>query len=84
MTTTDTLTQRAIAAHLRQPGAPQPAANLSGPATATAGGFDYVVLRNVSGILAVFRVLTISCTLKRLKRLKRWPAALNDQAGSAK
>lgn len=75
----DVLTKRAITTHLRQPGALQPAANLSGPATA--GGHDYVVLRNVSGVLAVFRVLLTSRTLKRLKR---WPATLNDQPGAAK
>lgn len=63
------LTQRAIKLHTgRVPGAQQPAANLSGPATA--GGLDYIVLRNVGGVLAVYRVLPISHTLKRLKR---WP-----------
>lgn len=79
MTTTDTLTQRAIAAHLRQPGALQPSADLSGPATAA--GREFVVLRNTGGVLAVFRVLPISRTLKRLKR---WPTILNDQASTAK
>jgi len=57
-----------MAMNLRTPGAQQPAAGLSGPATA--GGLDYIVLRNVNGVLAVYRVLPISCTLKRLKR---WP-----------
>ena len=47
-------------------GAQQPAANSSGPATA--GGFDYIVLRNISGVLAVYRVMTHSRTLKRLRR----------------
>ena len=74
MTTTDTLTQRAIAAHLRQPGAQQPAAGMSGPATA--GGLGYIVLRNVSGVLSVYRVLPLS---QALRRLKRWPTALNNQ-----
>ncbi|MBV7428080.1 MULTISPECIES: hypothetical protein [unclassified Acidovorax] len=73
------LTQRAIKAHTGKLGAQQPAATLSGPATA--GGLDYIVLRNVSGVLAVYRVLPIS---KTLKRLKRWPAALNDEQGAAK
>lgn len=63
-----TLTEHAIARYLRTPGAQQPAAELSGPATA--GGLDYIVLRNLGGVLAVYRVLPISCTLKRLKR---WP-----------
>lgn len=70
------LTQRAIKAHTGKLGAQQPAANLSGPATA--GGLDYIVLRNVSGVLAVYRVLTL---IRTLKRLKRWPAALNDEPG---
>lgn len=78
--TLDNLTQRAIKLHTgRVPGAQQPAANQSGPATV--GGLDYVVLRNVSGVLAVYRVLPISRTLKRLKR---WPAALNDEPGLTK
>lgn len=66
--THDDLTQRAIKAHTSKLGAQQPAAALSGPATV--GGLDYVVLRNISGVLAVYRVLPISRTLKRLKR---WP-----------
>lgn len=40
---------------------------------ATADGRHYVVLRSVSGILAVYRVRTPDGTLKRLKR---WPAEL--------
>lgn len=67
--TLDNLTQRAIKLHTgRVPGAQQPSADLSGPATA--GGQDYIVLRNLGGVLAVYRVLPIS---KVLKRLKRWP-----------
>ena len=66
--TLDNLTQRAIKAHTGKLGAQQPAANLSGPATA--GGLDYIVLRNIGGVLAVFRILPIS---RSLKRLKRWP-----------
>lgn len=62
------LTQRAIKLHTGKLGAQQPAADLSGPATA--GGLDYIVLRNFGGVLAVYRVLPISRTLKRLKR---WP-----------
>jgi hypothetical protein len=69
MTTFHDLTQRAIKLHTgRVPGAQQPAADISGPATA--GGQDYIVLRNLGGVLAVYRVLPIS---KVLKRLKRWP-----------
>lgn len=70
ISTTDLL-QRAIAFHLRKPGAEQPAAELSGPATS--GGFDYIVLRNLGGVLAVYRVMTHSRTLKRLRR---WPKAV--------
>ena len=70
ISTTDLL-QRAIAPHLRKPGALQPAADLSGPATA--GGFDYIVLRNLGGVLAVYRVMTHSRTLTRLRR---WPKAV--------
>lgn len=78
--TLDDLTLRAIKLHTgRVPGAQQPAADLSGPATA--GGQDYIVLRNLGGVLAVYRVLPISRTLKRLKR---WPAALNDEPGLTK
>lgn len=61
------LTQRAIKLHTgRVPGPQQPAVDLSGPATHD--GLDYLVLRNLGGILAVYRVLPISKTLKRLKR----------------
>lgn len=67
--THDNLTQRAIKLHTgRVPGAQQPAADLSGPATA--GGQDYIVLRNLGGVLSVFRISPVSRTLKRLKR---WP-----------
>ena len=34
----------------------------------------YVVLRNVNGILSVYRVRNDG----KLKGLRRWPAALND------
>lgn len=66
---TSDLTQRAIKLHTgRVPGAQQPAASLSG--LTTADGLDYIVLRNIGGVLAVYRILPIS---KTLKRLKRWP-----------
>ena len=66
-----TLTERAITAHMRHPGAQQPAAVLSGPATDK--GLEYIVLRNLGGVLAVYRVLTIS---RELKRLQRWPKVI--------
>lgn len=56
------LLPRAIAAHLREPGTQQPAADLSGPATA--GDHNYIVLRNAGGVLPHSGAL---------KRLKRWP-----------
>ena len=65
------LTERAITLYTRKPGAQQPAADLSG--AAMAGGLDYIVLRNICGVLAVFRVMTHSHTLKRLRR---WPKAV--------
>lgn len=68
MISTTDLTERAITLFMRKPGAQQPATDLSGPATA--GGFDYIVLRNLGGVLAVYRVMTHSRTLKRLRR---WP-----------
>jgi hypothetical protein len=67
----DYLTSNAIAAYTRKPGNQQPAADLSGPATA--GGLDDIVLRNLGGALAAYRVLPIS---KTLKRLKRWPKVM--------
>ncbi|GKT16993.1 hypothetical protein AVHY2522_13670 [Acidovorax sp. SUPP2522] len=74
MPTSDELTQRAIKLYTGKLGAQQPAADLSGPATA--GGLDYIVLRNLGGVLAAYRVLPVS---RALKRLKRWPATLDDQ-----
>lgn len=53
-----------------QEGAMQPNRDMSGPARAKY--LQYIVLRNVSEVLAVYRIL-----LKKqrpvLKRLKRWP-----------
>ena len=39
------------------------------------GGLEYVKLANASRTLAVFRVRTFD---GMLKRMKRWPAALDD------
>ncbi|MBK9199806.1 hypothetical protein [Candidatus Skiveiella danica] len=69
------LTQRAIKLHTGKLGAQQPAADLSGPATA--GGLDHIRLRNLGGVLvAVYRVLPITRTLKRLKR---WVETVEDE-----
>jgi len=64
---------RAFAAYFRVggAGADQPA-NYSGLVEHDA--LSYVVLRNVNGILAVYRVLPHG----PLKRLKRWPVALEE------
>ena len=69
----DELTSRAFAAYFRSEGnrADQPASYPeSGPATWQ--GKSYVVLRNINGPLAVYRVRTSGA----LKRLRRWPREL--------
>jgi hypothetical protein len=77
MTATEAeLTARAIAAYARQSVREgfiyeQPA-DYSG--VEEAGGKEYVVLRNVNGILAVYRVRNDGI----LKGLKRWPTALGE------
>jgi hypothetical protein len=71
------LTTRAFAAYFRYVNAhnyiPDQPAYDSGPAEWN--GKTYVVLRNVNGILAVYRVRTSGA----LKRLRRWPQELEDQ-----
>jgi hypothetical protein len=52
----------------------QPDSSSSGPANV--GGHDYVALRNVNGVLAVYRVKNNGT----LRRLKRWPAELDGGA----
>jgi hypothetical protein len=74
----DELTLRAFAAYFRtanQDGATavdQPAGT-SGPVEHE--GKTYVVLENIRGTLAVYRVRTSG----QLKRLKRWPAEVADK-----
>jgi hypothetical protein len=69
----DELTRRALAAYFRTAGgnAEQPE---SGSGVTELDGLTYVVLRNVNGILAVYRVRPAGL----LKRLKRWPPALEE------
>jgi hypothetical protein len=68
----DDLTSRAFAAYFRsESGIVDQPANDSGPAEWA--GKQYVVLRNVNGVLAVYRVRNSGA----LKRLRRWPSALN-------
>jgi len=74
MTSTDTdddLTRRAFAAWFRSGGTDQPS-NASG--VVEHDGKDYVLLLNVTGTLAVYRVTNQG----QLKRLKRWPAELDS------
>lgn len=60
----------AMADFLSTAGAPQPS---SESASETVGGRDYVVLRNLNGILAVYRVLP-----NGIKRLQRWPKEISQ------
>lgn len=71
--TDEELTRRAFAAYFRSggEGAPMPAYD-SG--VVEHEGKRYVVLRNVNGTLAVYRVRTSGA----LKALKRWPAELEE------
>jgi hypothetical protein len=63
------VTRRAFAAYFRSGGIDQPA-NSSG--VVEHNGKAYVVLENVNGILAVYRVRNDGM----LKRLRRWPSDL--------
>lgn len=67
------LVRRAYAAYFRSADSvDQPAADISGAETHE--GLDYVVLRNVNGTLAVYRVRPDGV----LKRLKRWPVTIES------
>jgi hypothetical protein len=74
----DDLTRRAFAAYFRSQNdggytiVDQPA-NTSGPVEHE--GKTYVVLENVRGTLAVYRVRTSG----QLKRLRRWPAEVAER-----
>ena len=70
--TMDELKQRAFAAYFRSGGTEQPSSK-SGSQKST-DGKEYVVLRNVNSILAVYRVKPDGV----LKRLKRYPAELES------
>lgn len=67
------LVERAMVAHTRHPGAMQPSAR--GSQERRVNGRNYVVLRNSSDLLAVYRVLPRGT----LKKLKRWPAEFNAE-----
>lgn len=71
------LLQRAVAAYYRtadQDGviAEEPSRTISG--VESNDGLDYVVLRNANGVLAAYRIRANG----PLRRLKRWPSALED------
>ncbi|MGH3289146.1 MAG: hypothetical protein ACRDPD_31475 [Streptosporangiaceae bacterium] len=69
------LTQRAFAAYFRsaaREGAHSPDQPASYSGVEERGGKQYVVLRNVNGVLAVYRVRNDGV----LKGLKRWPPGL--------
>jgi hypothetical protein len=63
----DEMLRRAMAAWFRTGGSDQPGRDAS--TIEEAGGKDYVVLRNVNGVMAVYRIRN-DCMLKRLRR---WP-----------
>lgn len=65
----DELTRRAFAAYFRTGGTDQPT---KGSGEIEHDGKRYVVLRNRSGLLAVYRVRNDGM----LRRMRRWPAEL--------
>lgn len=65
------LLRRAYAAYFRAGGTDQP--NVQDSGVEKHKGLKYVVLRNVRGTLAVYRVKADGA----LRRLKRWPEALD-------
>ncbi|HSX82639.1 MAG TPA: hypothetical protein VLQ80_29265 [Candidatus Saccharimonadia bacterium] len=70
------ITRRAMAAYWRNTvDASQPSQALSGDCTYR--GLDYVVLANSFRVLAVYRVRSNGF----LRRLKRWPSALDIACG---
>lgn len=71
MSDLDDLTKRAFAAYFRAGNDIQPNSGSSG--VETVNKLDYVVLRNVNGILAVYRVRNDG----KLKGLKKWPKELD-------
>lgn len=69
----DALINRALAAYFRTEAAPmQPARSDTG--VETHDGKVYVVLRNIGGLLAVYRVQNRG----QLKRLRRWPKVIDE------
>ncbi len=58
----------------------RPVRTLVANTTNTVDGFDYMVLSNVKGVLAVYRVRTVNGE-PMPKGLKRWPKELGGAAG---
>ncbi len=76
---------RAMAAYFRAASkASKGMGNIAQPSqteSMTIKGLDYVVLTNVNGPLAVYRVRLDVSGEKVLKALKRWPVALSETFG---
>ncbi len=68
----DDLTRRAFVAYFRTGGIDQPSHD-SGEVEHK--GLRYVVLYNINGVLAVYRVF-IKAGTDTLRRMRRWPAEL--------
>jgi hypothetical protein len=68
---TEQLTLRAMAAYIRAGHADRPSVDDSD--VETVDGFDYCVLRNARGVLAVYRVRDDGM----LKDRKRWPTTIH-------
>ncbi len=74
------LETRAMAAYYRAANTGDGSVNTpSTPATVEHAGLTYIVLSNIRGVLAVYRVRTVNGAAV-LKGLKRWPAALGAAA----
>jgi hypothetical protein len=70
----DDLTRRAMSAYFRTDQTVAPPIPSSNSGVVELNGKHYVVLLNVNGVLAVYRVRPQGI----LKRLKRWPAELAE------
>lgn len=70
----DDLLRRAFAAYFRNAGVPSPDQPSNGSYVTDLGGKRYVVLTNIRGVLAVYRVRNDGL----LKGLRRWPKALES------
>ena len=72
----DDLTRRAFVAYFRTGGTDQPS---SASGEVEHDGLRYVVLHNVNGVLAVYRVFD-KAGVATLRKMHRWPAALSGFA----